>query len=64
MKLSKLDPSLHHLLEKNVIIGLSGPYVDYIIRAGNNYFKKITAGNKEKFDTTHDATTPFQYSSF
>lgn len=64
MKAFQLDPALYYYMENNVLAGLSGTYVDDMLRAGNSKFQKIAAQTKAKFEMDEDKYLPTEFTGF
>lgn len=60
----KLDPILYYLLENKVLTGLSGAYVDDIIRARNEGFRRHTSRTMERFKMAEELGLPFEFIVF
>lgn len=58
------DTSLHYLFYQGVLAGLSGAYVDDLLRAGNAYFRTIAHKTNQKFDMAGDEQLPADFSGF
>lgn len=61
---SKLDAAFYYLLENKILVGLSGTYVDDLLRAGNRQFRQNTTKTTNKFDMTKDSPLPFKHTDF
>lgn len=60
----KCDPALYYKMMNNVLCGLSGGYVDDLIRTGNQDFKKLSRKTKEVFDMAEDELLPCNFTGF
>lgn len=60
----KSDPALYKLMADGLLVGLSGSYVNDVMRAGNDSFKELCKPTHEKFEMTPDKELPCMYSGF
>eukprot|EP00171_Calliarthron_tuberculosum_P003448 IDg3448t1 len=58
------DQALYALMHKVTLVGLSGGYVDDLLRAGPTSFRKYANKTREKFDIGQDETLPCSFSGF
>ena len=64
MKPLRSDPALYALLEHGVLKGLSGGYVDDLIRTGDEDFKELSKKTNERFDMAEDQKLPCSFTGF
>ena len=64
MKSLRSDPALYSLIKEGILRGLSGGYVDDLIRAGDEYFKKVSQKTNEKFDMAENEKIPCTFTGF
>eukprot|EP00171_Calliarthron_tuberculosum_P022143 IDg22143t1 len=64
MKATRSDPALYTLLSEDKLIGLSGGYVDDLLRAGTPAFRKLSQQTHKKFDMGADESPPCAFSGF
>ena len=56
---NKADPSLYYSHEDDSLCGITGTYVDGMLRAGYKNFRKRCGGTHSKFRTSSDDEFPF-----
>ena len=61
---TKTDPSLYFAHANGEIIGLSGSYVDDLLRAGTPEFRTSSSRTHVRFETTGDEDPPFTFAGF
>ena len=64
MKPLRCDPALYVLMKDNVLQGLSGWYVDELIRTGNTTFKELARETNRKFEMADDQDLPCVFTGF
>lgn len=64
MKQLKSDSSFHYIKFNNKISGLSGTYVDDLLRAGDDRFKELSQRTKNLFDMKPPSSLPCDFSGF
>lgn len=58
------DPALYRLMANGLLTGLSGGYVDDLLRAGTPEFKRHAAQTNDRFEMGPDETLPCTFSGF
>ena len=58
------DPALYILRVNGLFSGLSGGYVDDLIRTGDQTFKEVATKTHERFDMSEDDTIPCSFTGF
>ena len=58
------DSSFHYIIKNNKLSGLSGTYVDDLLRAGNADFKKLSEQTGKHFDMKEPTSLPCEFSGF
>ena len=61
---SKLDPALYFKVEHSKLVGLSGTYVDDILRAGTPEFRELANKTHERFEMSDDKELPNEFTGF
>ena len=64
MKAFRIDPAFYYMMEEGVLKGLSGTYVDDLIRSGDQHFKQVSKKTNEKFEMTEDGSLPAEFTGF
>ena len=64
MKPLRSDPVLYTLIVNGRLRGLSGGYVDDVIRAGDAHFQKVALKTREKFEMAEDKKLPCTFTGF
>lgn len=64
MKPLRSDPALYLLMTNGLLKGISGGYVDDLIRTGDSSFKKLCSMTKRKFDMAEDKGLPCTFTGF
>lgn len=64
MKALRSNPALYILMEDGLLQGLSGGYVNDLIRARDALFKKLSKKATEKFEITEDQSLPCMFTGF
>ena len=64
MEPTKADPSLYFSHYDDSLCGITGTYVDDMLRAGTKYFRKRCDYTHTKFKTSGDDELPLTYSGF
>ena len=64
MKPFRIDPALYYLISNGILRGLSGSYVDDIIRTGDDKFRKISRKTGEKFEMAEEEEIPCTFTGF
>lgn len=64
MKPFKSDPAIYFLLREGILKGLSGSYVDDLVRAGKQDFRGISAKTNERFEMKEDSALPSAFTGF
>ena len=64
MKPLDTDPALYHLVIDGNLAGLSGSYVDDIIRCGTQKFKRHCLSTSERSEMSGDETIPCTFTGF
>ena len=60
----KSDPSFHFIKSGNTLSGISGTYVDDLLRAGTENFKQLSSKTNQRFDMKQPSTPPCDFSGF
>ena len=55
------DPALYTLITNGVLKGLSGGYVNDLIRAGNQDFKDVSKKTNDRFEMAEDQKLPCSF---
>ena len=58
------DPACYFALREGVLQGMSGTYVDDMLRAGNANFARLCEGTRKRFDMSEDARPPCTFTGF
>lgn len=58
------DPALYAKMVEGMLKGLSGTYVDDMMRAGDQKFRKLARVTSEKFEMAEDETPPCTFTGF
>ena len=58
------DPALYLLVTNGLLKGISGGYVDDLIRTGDSSFKQLCSKTKRKFDMAEDQGLPCTFTGF
>lgn len=58
------DPALYAMMEKGRLKGLSGTYVDDMVRCGDAGFRKISHRTFERFEMDEDTEPPCTFTGF
>lgn len=58
------DFSFYFILKNGQIAGISGPYVDELLRAGNPWFRKLSYATEHRFVMKPSTLVPCDLSSF
>lgn len=58
------DPALYINKDKGKLIGLSGTYVDDIMRVGNDQFRKLSKKTNDMFEMAEDEEIPCRFTGF
>lgn len=58
MKPLRVDPALYYALYNEVLCGMSGAYVDDLLRCGDKSFKNLSDVTRKKFDMKPDESLP------
>lgn len=53
MEAGRLDPALYYLMVNCVLTGLSGGYVDDLLRVGDSYFRRLLAETNKKLNMAY-----------
>lgn len=64
MKPFKIDPTLYYLLLNGVLKGVSGSYVDDLIRCGDEGFRKLSKRTNQTFEMTEESKLPTEVTGF
>eukprot|EP00737_Agarophyton_chilense_P000247 gb/GEZJ01000282.1/.p1 GENE.gb/GEZJ01000282.1/~~gb/GEZJ01000282.1/.p1 ORF type:complete len:768 (+),score=79.54 gb/GEZJ01000282.1/:1785-4088(+) len=64
MQRFRFDPALYMLMCNGILRGLSGGYVDDLIRVGDISFKELAKKTHERFDMDTDKTLPCSFTGF
>lgn len=64
MTLLRSDPALYMLIANGKLIGLSGGYVDDLIRTGSDRFHEVSRKTHESFQMDEDEAVPCEFSNF
>lgn len=64
MRPLRSDPALYALIKEGILRGLSGGNVYDLIRAGDEYFEKVSQKTSEKFDMTDNEKIPCTLTGF
>lgn len=64
MKPLRSDPALYVLMKDNLLQGLSGGYVDDLIRTGNKDFRALARKTSHKFEMAEDENLPCVFTGF
>lgn len=59
-----IDPALYYRLADGVLKGLSGGYVDYLLRCGDPDFWKVSRNTKQKFEMKDESPMPFDFAGY
>ncbi|CAN8072966.1 unnamed protein product [Agarophyton chilense] len=58
------DPALYIQMKDGLLKGISGGYVDDLLRAGDNGFKKLCIRTNERFDMGEEQSLPCSFTGF
>ncbi len=58
------DPALYYMFNGPVLVGLSGTYVDDMLRVGTPEFRTHTSATNKKFDMGADDESPCNLTDF
>lgn len=58
------DPALYTMVSEGLLVGLSGGYVDDMLRAGSPDFRERLKKTNERFDVGEDEKLPCYFSGF
>ena len=64
MKSLDTDPTLYHLVSDGTLFGLSGSYVDDMIRCGTQEFRRHCLSTNNRFDMADDEILPCTFTGF
>ena len=64
MKPFRSDPALYMLMSEGRLRGLAGGYVDDLIRAGDDHFKKVASRTNKRFEMAEDKSLPCTFAGF
>lgn len=64
MKPFRLDPALYYILSNGFLKGLSGSYVDDLIRCGNKEFRELSKKTNERFEMAEESKLPSEFTGF
>ena len=64
MRPLRSDLALYVLMREGPLSGLSGKYVDYMIRAGNEQIQKIAQSTSQRFQKAEDSYLPCGFTGF
>ena len=64
MKPLDTDPALYHLVPDGTLVGLSGSYVDDMIRCGTQEFRRHCLSTNNRFDMADDEILPCTFTGF
>ena len=64
MKTLDTDPALYHLVIDGNLAGLSGSYVEDVVRCGTQKFKRHCLSTSERFEMSGDETIPCIFTGF
>lgn len=60
----KIDPALYYILCNGILQGLSGSYVDDLLRCGDDNFRKLSQRTNERFDMAEESILPTEFTGF
>lgn len=64
MKSFKIDPALYCYMFDGALKGLSGSYIDDLLRAGDQDFRKVSKETNKCFEMTEDRKLPSEFTDF
>lgn len=64
MKSFKIDPALYHFMCDGVCKGLSGSYVEDLLRTGEQDFRRVSKETNTRFEMAEDRMLPSEFCGF